>query len=479
MQSDILIFGGVIVGILVGFLMAYFMQGAKISAIASALDERTSERDKSLAEGAELSKQLSTSLQEVARLELKAELAESLNKECNALREEISKAQSEVATLRNENSNLLRREQEHDEQRREDFAKQLELIKEKLQRETYELLENKTKSLNQANSESIDALLKPYHESLKHMKEAIDSTRENSTKNTASLSEKIEQMLRSSAQLSQEADRLAHALSNKTKVQGDWGEAILDRLLESSGLQLGKEYYMQKTIRDEHGETVKNSETNKVMKPDVVIYYPDNSAMYIDSKVSLTAFIEYCNAESEAEKEAAIKRHVDSVTKHVKELSTKKYSQYKHEGRTPLPYTIMFIPNDSAMQLAMLNDRCLWSWAFEQGVFITSEQNLLLVLRLIRNAWVQQAQIENQEEVYSHAKNMLERIADFPAFVDSIGENLNEATKNYNKSVDKLYKGSQSIMTSARLLNKLSIKIDNKRQRQLEKHLGKEEEISL
>ena len=138
------------------------------------------------------------------------------------------------------------------------------------------------------------------------MKEANDSTRENSTKNAASLSEKIEQMLRSSAQLSQEADRLAHALSNKTKVQGDWGEAILDRLLESSGLQLGKEYYMQNTIRDVHGETVKNSETNKVMKPDVVIYYPDNSAMYIDSKVSLTAFIEYCNAESEAAKEAAI-----------------------------------------------------------------------------------------------------------------------------------------------------------------------------
>ena len=148
MQSDILIFGGVIVGILVGFLMAYFMQGAKISAIASTLDERTSERDKSQAQEAELTKQLSISLQEVARLEQKAELAENLSKECNALREQISTAQNEVATLRNENLNLQRREKENNDQRREDFAKQLELIKEKLQKETYELLENKTKSLN-------------------------------------------------------------------------------------------------------------------------------------------------------------------------------------------------------------------------------------------------------------------------------------------------------------------------------------------
>lgn len=476
MQSDILIFGGVIVGILVGFLMAYFMQGAKISAIASTLNERTSERDKSQAQEAELTKQLSTSLQEVARLEQKAELAENLSKECNALREQISNTQNEVATLRNENLNLQRREKENNDQRREDFAKQLELIKEKLQKETYELLENKTKSLNQANSDSIDALLKPYQESLKQMKEAIDSTRENSTRNTASLSEKIEQMLRSSAQLSQEADRLAHALTNKTKVQGDWGEAILDRLLESSGLQLGKEYYIQKTIRDEHGEAVKNSETEKKMKPDVVVYYPDNSAMYIDSKVSLKAFVEYCNAESEEEREAAIKRHIDSVAKHVKELATKKYAQYKHEGRTPLPYTIMFIPNDSAMQLALLNDRSLWSSAFEQGVFITSEQNLLLVLRLIRNAWVQQAQIDSQEEVYNHARNLLERIADFSALVDSIGVNLQEATKHYNQSVEKLYTGKQSIMTSARLLDRLGLKIDSKKQRQLDKHLGKEEE---
>lgn len=475
MQTDILIFGGVILGIVAGFLLAYFMQGAKISAIVTALNERTSERDRLQEQLSELNSKLSTTLQNEARLEQKAILADSLNTECQALREQLSTLQSEIATLRNENENLRQREQENDEQRREAFAKQLELIKEKLQKETYELLESKTKSLNQANSDSIDALLKPYHESLKQMREAIDSSRESNTKNTASLSEKIELMLRSSAQLSQEADRLAHALTNKSKVQGDWGEAILDRLLESSGLQLGKEYYIQRAIRDESGEVVKSTDTNKVMKPDVVVYYPDNSAMYIDSKVSLTAFVEYCNAESEQERDVATKRHIESVKKHVKELAAKKYLQYKHDGRTPLPYIIMFVPNDSAMQLATLADRGLWAWAFEQGVFITSEQNLLLVLRLIRNAWVQQAQIESQEEVYGHARLLLERISDFTSLVDSIGDSLQSATQHYNKSVEKLYSGQQSIMTSARLLNRLGLKIDSKKQRQIDKHLEQTE----
>lgn len=357
--------------------------------------------------------------------------------------------------------------QERQAAARQDYARQLEennkmmtdrmlMMEERLKNATTELLKLRSQELQQTNTTQMSSIINPLKETIGEMKQAMENTREQGTKNTVSLEKAIENVLKRAAEIGLKADNLANALRNENKTQGNWGEMILSELLESQGLKKGVHYTVQETLRDEYGNVIVNDESGKKMIPDVILHFPDNRDAIIDSKVSLSAFIDYQNADSEELRNEAVLRHVQSIRSHVRELVKKDYKSYIKPPKQTLGYVIMFVPNETALQLALLNDDGLWRDAYEKGVFITGEQNLMAVLRLIEMAWVQQEQTKSQEEILKQARLFLDRVGDFLKYFDDVSKKLDDAQTSYRKAKEKLLDGRQNIMGPARKLAEMS-----------------------
>ncbi|MBQ9498642.1 MAG: DNA recombination protein RmuC [Bacteroidaceae bacterium] len=359
---------------------------------------------------------------------------------------------------------LLHRQMEQERaERTKQLQDQLALVKEQLTTTTQEMLRQRTADLHQANAQQMGAIINPLKETIREMKSSMESSRDQNNKNTAALEEQIKQMLSSAQNIGAKADHLADALRNENKIQGNWGETILSELLQSQGLKEGIHYDVQAVLRDDRGTALLNEETGSKMIPDVVLHYPDGKDVVIDSKVSLTAFLEYMEADDETRKKEALGRHLNSMIQHVKELSKKNYSSYIKNGHQSLDYVIMFVPNESALQLALLNNTHLWRDAFDKGVFVTSEQNLIAALRMIQLAWTQELQHQNQERVYELANQLIDRVADFNERFEKLGDGLDALQRQYEEARKKLNTGRQSLLGPARQLVELGAKENPKR----------------
>ena len=209
---------------------------------------------------------------------------------------------------------------------------------------------------------------------------------------------------------------------------------------------------------------MQNEESGKRMIPDAILHFPDGKDAILDSKVSLSAFVDYQNAENEDERTDALNRHIKSIRQHVVELKGKNYNEYIQAPRQALNYVIMFVPNESALQLALYNDTTLWREAFEKGIFITSEQNLIAALRMIHLSWTQVKQAENQEQIMDTARMLLDRVADFFGHFEDMGKKLEDATATYRKASDKLRDGRQSVAGISQRLHKLGVKMKPNKQ---------------
>ena len=349
-------------------------------------------------------------------------------------------------------------------ERSEAFNQQLQMAKEQLQNATQDILKQREDSLNKANNEQMGNVVTPLKEQLEAIQKQVTENIKTTTDNKASIEKAIDELLKRTLEIGNDANNLARALKNESKTQGNWGELILEKLLESSGLEEGVHYDRQTTIRDNTGKPVFHDETGKRLIPDVIIHYPDGKDCIIDSKVSLSDYLDYCNAETDDVREQALKRHIISIRKHVKELAGKDYSSYIQPPHQRLNYTIMFVPNEFATQLALQNDRMLWRESFDKGIFITSEQNLLALLRMIQIAWTQVQQARNQQEVIDQARKLLDRVSDFSARFDKVGEQIQKASESFSNAKDKLYNGQQSIVKAAKDMEKLGYKPSPKRQ---------------
>ena len=379
---------------------------------------------------------------------------------------ELARLQSERAAFEQQIASLKESAEQERTDRQAEFEQHLALVKERLQNETRELVEAKLKSMSASNTESISSLMKPYHERMQELREAVHASREKSIEQASAIGKQIEAMMQSSARLGTEADKLASALKFQPKVQGNFGESMLAVLLENSGLAKGVGYELQMTLKDGHGKTLRTEDDSRLV-PDAVIHFPDKRDVYIDSKMQYPAWLEYCNAESEEVRAEAVKALVKSIRDQVSGLSSKNYPSYRIADHTPLPYVIMYIPFEGAMQLAMSADPALWSWAFRtHKVFLTSEQNLLLVLQLLNNAWVQQQQVENHAKVYEIAGDLLDRTE---AFLEQFGK----IGKAYEDARTKLA-GQQGLKTSVRKLVDLGARPKKKSITSLAEHLDEE-----
>lgn len=400
--------------------------------------------------------------------------AAASRREADMLRSQLGDAREDaerrLTELRRQYERLMAdAERKHAEERagrellmEKQFAERLQLLQEQLRTTTEKLLKQRADELGKSNRSQMDSIIAPLKAVMTEMKKSMDDNRESFTRSTASLGEQIRQMHATTASLGAEAEKLSRALQTGPKIQGDFGEMKLNDLLDKFGFTKGVEYDVQYTMRDAKGNVIHNDDTNDMMRPDVVLHYPDHKDVIIDSKASLTAFINYVNAETDDERRKALDEHVKSVRRHVDELSAKNYAKYSMEGGTTLDFVIMFVPQEAAMQLAVSADPSLWNYAFERKVVITGEQNLFSLLRLLQIAWTQQRQADNQELVFGLADTLIERVGLFVERFEKIGKNIETVQKSFDDA-RKAIKGNQSFIVSARKLVEMGAKENPRR----------------
>lgn len=365
--------------------------------------------------------------------------------------------------LKSKNSALKARidfieEQEvkNEEIRNKQFDIQINALKAELQNTTERLLAQREESLIKSNNIQLDAVLNPLKNEIEGMRKSMTDNIKTTSENKASMEKAIDDLMKRTQDIGNDANNLAKALKNESKTQGNWGELILENILEKSGLTEGEHYEKQTALKDARGNMLFHDETGKRMIPDVVVHYPDNRDVVIDSKVSLAAYVDYCNASDENEKSYATKRHIQSMRAHYKELQKKNYTSYIKAPRVSLNYVIMFVPNESAMQLALYEDAALWREAFESGVFITSEQNLLALLKMIQLSWAQVKQAKNQQEIFEAVQKLLDRVAEFAKRYEEIGKKIESLQASYEDTRKKLYSGNQSVVKAANKIIQIS-----------------------
>ena len=362
----------------------------------------------------------------------------------------------QLAELKNNHAEQLKlAESRHSE----DLEKQLALMREQMQNTANELLKRREEELKAANREQLGHILNPLNEQLRMMREAVDKNKLTQTETTSALKAQIEAMMRQSAEIGTKADRLANALTKENKTQGNFGEVRLIELLEGMGLEKGIHFDIQETLRNDAGQALLSDEGNRLI-PDVILHFTDGRDAIIDSKMSLTAFERYVNAEDEEERQAALKEHIRSVRAHVDELSRKRYDKYIKKGRQGLDYVLMYMFSESALQLALCNDTSLWKYAFDRNVFITGSQNLYAVIRLTKESWVLVEQTRNQEEIMRCADNIVKRVQLFSQRFKRLGELIDDLQDKYKEVQTTTADSGQSIIVAARRLTMLGAKED-------------------
>lgn len=319
---------------------------------------------------------------------------------------------------------------------------------------TEDMLKQRQKEFSDSSKENIGQVVTPLKETIEKMKQALNDTALKQSQINGEMKAGIENMMRQSEAARKSADELANALRHGNKMQGDWGEAVLDELLRSQGLTPGVHYDVQAVLKDASGRTVYN-EQGSMLRPDVILHLDESRDVIIDSKVSLSAFVDYVNAETEEDRQRYLKEHIASLNQHVKELSQKDYSSYVQPPKIRMDYVIMFVPHTGALWTALNIQPDLWRKAMEKNVFIADEQTLFAALRIINMTWTQIAQVRNHEKVFELANEMIDRVGQFMKKYEDIGSALEKAQKAYEEGGRKLQPGGQSIITTCGKLQKL------------------------
>ncbi len=352
----------------------------------------------------------------------------------------------------------------------ETLRAQMSADSERVLREREEDLEKRARSLFENLSAGLD-------KDLKGMKDAFEQNRKTHVETSQSLKENLDNAVRNlreqTLSIGDKADNLAEALKGRNKAQGNWGEVILDNLFTSEGLREGRDYDKEETLRDEHGNIVRNEDTDRRMRPDFILHYPDGNDIVVDSKVVLTAMYDYYSNDDENLRADAMARNLAAMREQVRRLAKKDYSRYLKPGHRMLDYVIMFVPVYSALRLAYEADRNLWHDAYAQGVLITTEETLMPFLRMIRIAWTSHEQVANQQQIIAAAEMMLSRVSDFCTAHAKMGEKLEDALKYYDACDKKLRERGQSIVGAANKL--ISYGVPKNPKKPLPPEIGMEE----
>jgi DNA recombination protein RmuC len=331
---------------------------------------------------------------------------------------------------------------------------QLAALRHEMSVRTEEILKAREESLKASAETSFKTSTGALDENVRAMKEAFEKNKEAHTASTASLRTQLESAVgdlqRQAVSIGSKADSLADAMRGNNKVQGDWGEVVLENLFIQEGLTAPRDYETQETLRDEAGRVVVNEDTASRMRPDFILHYPDGYDIIVDSKVNLSAYYDWCQAADDSARDEAAQRHLLAIRRQVEGLARKDYSHYLAPDHKRIDFVVMFVPIYPALRLACESDHELLKWARSQNVLVTTEETIMPFLRVIKLAWTNLEQVQNQQLIVTAAENMISRVADFCKDYQAVGTSLENALGQFHRAEVKLRTTGPSIVTSAR-----------------------------
>jgi DNA recombination protein RmuC len=318
--------------------------------------------------------------------------------------------------------------------------------------ENEKTLKAREEALKQEAAETMKTITGGLDRNIQEMKAAFEAQKKSQAEESSAIktqfAETVRHLKEQTDTIGNKAETLASALKGQNKMQGIFGETILENILKAEGLREGHDYDAEFWLRDKKGNLIQNEETGRHMRPDFALHFPDDTDILIDSKVSLSALADYFEAETPEERADASRRNLESIENHIKELTSKEYQKYV-VGRKTLDYVIMFIPNYGAYQLAKQEDPEVFAEAFRQNILITTEETLIPFLRLIRTAWVQMEQMENISEIVKAAEDMVERVGLFCRYNAALENDLQNVLDGFRENTKRLVDGKQSIVKAA------------------------------
>ncbi|MGL4332809.1 MAG: DNA recombination protein RmuC [Bacteroidales bacterium] len=336
---------------------------------------------------------------------------------------------------------------------KEDFLRMKEVMQNEFKLLAQEIFEEKSKRITEVNKENIQQILNPLSEKLVDFKRKVEETYDRESKERFSLQSSIKELVELNNRISNEANNLTKALRGDSKIQGDWGEMILETILEKSGLRKGEGYFTQEYLKDEMERNMVN-DSGRRMRPDVIVAYPDKRKVIIDSKVSLTAYVRYQESDSDEDQKRAVSEHLLSVKRHIDELSAKKYDDYEQS----LDFVMMFIPNDAAYMTAMKEDSTLWNYAYERRIVLISPTNLITALKLISDLWKREYQNRNAMDIADRGGKLYDKFVVFVEHMKRMGDYVDKSQKSYNDAMRSLSEGNGNLINQARQLKDLGVK---------------------
>jgi DNA recombination protein RmuC len=457
-----------VIGLAVGFILVLLhrMNSAKHSEeIRNKLNESlTLQRmNEERVKRSESDLQLMSSKYEQKLSEIQSLISENaslLNSIQNA-KEQLQNANAESMELKNQNQAYLQESSDKNQklselqsqnrylsERLETQKKDFEELRKQSQLEfadiANKILEEKSQKFTASNKESIDSLLKPLGENLNSFKKQVEETYDKESKQRFSLEEKVKELVELNQKISKEANDLTSALKGQSKKQGNWGEIILESILEKSGLEKNREYKVQVSIQNEEGRR---------LQPDVIVYLPESRTIIIDSKVSLVAYDRYSASDSKEEQLIALKEHINSVYNHIDELGDKKYDTIAGT----LDFTMMFFPIEPAYLIAIQEDPELWAYAYAKRILLISPTNLIAALKLVADLWKREQQSKNALEIAKQGEKLYDKMIGFLETMEDVGKHINRSQDSYLKAIGQLKDGRGSLVKQAQKMKKLGL----------------------
>jgi DNA recombination protein RmuC len=423
MNTSILLVFAILVSLAIGFYIGKLLSKTQSNAEKSNLDGQLTSQNNQLSE-----------------LKITVQNLQIEKQKVQAEKEEFAIL---LAKKENDFDNLLERNKEQKQEvneLQEKFSKEFENLANKI-------LEEKTQKFTEQNKENLKNILSPLQDKILHFEKKVEDTHKESIDYHAALRQQILGLREMNAQMSKETINLTKALKGDSKMQGNWGELVLERVLEKSGLEKGREYEVQQSFTNEEGTRI---------LPDVIINLPDGKKMIVDSKVSLTAYERYVNEEDDVQQNIYLKEHVNSVKRHVEQLSDKRYQDIYHMESPD--FVLLFIPIEPAFALALQEDLNLYNKAFEKNIVIVTPSTLLATLRTIDSMWTNQKQQENAIEIARQAGALYDKFEGFVSDLIKIGKKMDEAKVEYSSAMNKLTEGKGNLVTSAEKLKKMGAK---------------------
>ncbi len=444
------------VAALVFFYMQLVQARAARTAAENAATEATRKTEESASKAETLAAELAQSRNNEAALRATVQAAEAnaqrLIEERDGARKELADVNERLGDVQKENSALTTRHEMLERQ----FAEMQSAAEERFKNLANDILNNNSATFKQQNEERLTEILNPLRDQIEEFKKKVNDTYNEEARELFSLKERLKDLRELGEMMGREAKQLSGALRGNTGVQGQWGEMVLETILEQSGLRKGYEYDVQVT-RDDDGRVL-TGESGSRMRPDVVVRYPDGRRVVIDSKASLTAFLRYSSATDDAERAAAGKDHVASVRRHADALATKKYSDIMGDGA--VDFVMMFIPTEAAYMAAMRIDPGLWQHAYNNRVLIVSPSHLVSALKIIEQLWRREQQTANVVKIAQEAAKMYDKFVNFVSDLQTIDKNLTATRKSYDEAMKKLSTGTGNLVRRAENLRALGVKAE-------------------